>query len=62
MKICFPVAENQGLGSAVYGHFGSARAQIDVSQHLFCRQLTGTVPIDALSEIRKWHGSEKRRL
>ena len=24
MKICFPVAENQGLESEVYGHFGSA--------------------------------------
>ena len=24
MKICFPVAENQGMESAVYGHFGSA--------------------------------------
>jgi predicted Fe-Mo cluster-binding NifX family protein len=24
MKICFPVEENQGLESKVYGHFGSA--------------------------------------
>jgi predicted Fe-Mo cluster-binding NifX family protein len=24
MKICFPVAENQGMESEVYGHFGSA--------------------------------------
>jgi predicted Fe-Mo cluster-binding NifX family protein len=24
MKVCFPVMENQGLESAVYGHFGSA--------------------------------------
>jgi len=24
MKVCFPVAENQGLDSQVYGHFGSA--------------------------------------
>jgi len=24
MKICFPVEENQGLDSRVYGHFGSA--------------------------------------
>jgi len=24
MKICFPVAENQGFESEVYGHFGSA--------------------------------------
>lgn len=24
MKICFPVLENQGLESQVYGHFGSA--------------------------------------
>lgn len=24
MKICFPVEANQGLGSQVYGHFGSA--------------------------------------
>ncbi|TYO99358.1 putative Fe-Mo cluster-binding NifX family protein [Geothermobacter ehrlichii] len=24
MKICFPVAEDQGLNSPVYGHFGSA--------------------------------------
>lgn len=24
MKICFPVVENQGLESEVYGHFGSA--------------------------------------
>jgi len=24
MKICFPVEENKGLESAVYGHFGSA--------------------------------------
>lgn len=24
MKICFPVQENQGLQSQVYGHFGSA--------------------------------------
>ena len=24
MKICFPIAENQGLDSEVYGHFGSA--------------------------------------
>ncbi len=24
MKVCFPVAENQGLQSPVFGHFGSA--------------------------------------
>lgn len=24
MKVCFPVTENQGLESQVYGHFGSA--------------------------------------
>ena len=24
MKVCFPVMENQGLASQVYGHFGSA--------------------------------------
>jgi len=24
MKVCFPVSENQGLESQVYGHFGSA--------------------------------------
>jgi predicted Fe-Mo cluster-binding NifX family protein len=24
MKICFPVQENEGLGSRVYNHFGSA--------------------------------------
>jgi predicted Fe-Mo cluster-binding NifX family protein len=24
MKVCFPVLENQGLESPVYGHFGSA--------------------------------------
>jgi predicted Fe-Mo cluster-binding NifX family protein len=24
MKVCFPVEENQGLASQVYGHFGSA--------------------------------------
>lgn len=24
MKICFPVAQNQGLASPIYGHFGSA--------------------------------------
>ena len=24
MKVCFPVLENHGLGSQVYGHFGSA--------------------------------------
>ncbi len=24
MKVCFPVAENRGLESPVYGHFGSA--------------------------------------
>jgi len=24
MKVCFPVTENQGLESAVFGHFGSA--------------------------------------
>jgi len=24
MKICFPVVENQGMESEVYGHFGSA--------------------------------------
>lgn len=24
MKVCFPVLENQGLDSQVYGHFGSA--------------------------------------
>ncbi|QEM68864.1 diguanylate cyclase [Geobacter sp. FeAm09] len=24
MKVCFPVQENQGLESQVYGHFGSA--------------------------------------
>src|SRR5512133_3272091 len=24
MKVCFPVMENQGLESQVYGHFGSA--------------------------------------
>jgi predicted Fe-Mo cluster-binding NifX family protein len=24
MKICFPVQENEGLASQVYGHFGSA--------------------------------------
>ncbi len=24
MKVCFPVLENQGLESRVYGHFGSA--------------------------------------
>lgn len=24
MKICFPVLENQGMDSLVYGHFGSA--------------------------------------
>ncbi|MBW4057255.1 MAG: diguanylate cyclase [Proteobacteria bacterium] len=24
MKVCFPVLENQGLESQVYGHFGSA--------------------------------------
>ena len=24
MKVCFPVEENQGLDSQVYGHFGSA--------------------------------------
>lgn len=24
MKICFPVAENQGMESEIYGHFGSA--------------------------------------
>ena len=26
MKICFPVASNQGAASQVYGHFGSAPA------------------------------------
>lgn len=26
MKICFPVAESQGIASEVYGHFGSAPA------------------------------------
>jgi predicted Fe-Mo cluster-binding NifX family protein len=24
MKVCFPVEDNQGVSSAVYGHFGSA--------------------------------------
>lgn len=24
MKVCFPVMENQGMASRVYGHFGSA--------------------------------------
>ena len=24
MKICFPIADNQGMESEVYGHFGSA--------------------------------------
>lgn len=24
MKVCFPVEEDQGFGSTVYGHFGSA--------------------------------------
>jgi predicted Fe-Mo cluster-binding NifX family protein len=24
MKVCFPVAENQGLQSQIFGHFGSA--------------------------------------
>lgn len=24
MKICFPVLENEGLASSIYGHFGSA--------------------------------------
>jgi predicted Fe-Mo cluster-binding NifX family protein len=24
MKVCFPISENQGLESQVYGHFGSA--------------------------------------
>ncbi len=24
MKVCFPILENKGLESAVYGHFGSA--------------------------------------
>ena len=24
MKVCFPVVENQGLESQIYGHFGSA--------------------------------------
>ena len=26
MKICFPVNENDGLGSIVHGHFGSAKS------------------------------------
>jgi predicted Fe-Mo cluster-binding NifX family protein len=31
MKVCFPVMENQGLASQVYGHFGSAPEFIVVS-------------------------------
>ena len=30
MKVCFPVAENQGLESLVFGHFGSAPSFIVV--------------------------------
>lgn len=30
MKICFPVAKDEGLSSKVYGHFGSARRFIVV--------------------------------
>ncbi|MBS1112800.1 MAG: Dinitrogenase iron-molybdenum cofactor biosynthesis protein [Nitrospirae bacterium] len=30
MKICFPVAEAQGMASEVYGHFGSAPAFVIV--------------------------------
>ena len=30
MKICFPVAEAQGIASEVYGHFGSAPAFVIV--------------------------------
>jgi len=30
MKICFPVEENQGLESSVFGHFGSAPAFVVV--------------------------------
>ena len=26
MKICFPVSTNEGMGSIVHGHFGSARS------------------------------------
>lgn len=31
MKVCFPIAENQGLDSQVFGHFGSAPGFIVVN-------------------------------
>ena len=35
MKVCFPVEENQGLQSQVYGHFGSAPGfvVVDMTTH-----------------------------
>lgn len=38
MKICFPVAEEQGLESAVYAHFGSAHQFVVVDSE--SRQVT----------------------
>ncbi|MFO7578144.1 MAG: NifB/NifX family molybdenum-iron cluster-binding protein [Pelovirga sp.] len=51
MKICFPVASNQGLDSPVYGHFGSAPLFMVVDQQT--RQVSEVINRD----LHHSHGS-----
>jgi predicted Fe-Mo cluster-binding NifX family protein len=51
MKICFPIAKDNGLESKVYGHFGSAPAFIIADSE------TGTVSLLDNADLQHVHGA-----
>lgn len=53
MKLCFPVKENQGLQSQVFGHFGSAPLLLVVdTENQEIKELTRTSPADQPGRAR----------
>jgi len=51
MKVCFPVREDKGIDSTVYGHFGSAPEFVVVNI-----ELQGTITIDN-KDVNHVHGA-----
>jgi predicted Fe-Mo cluster-binding NifX family protein len=48
MNVCFPVMENQGMESEVYGHFGSAPGFVIVDI------VTSAVDWEGIRWMRSW--------
>ncbi len=40
MKVCFPVMESRGLESKIYGHFGTAKENIELMERELLREVT----------------------